>query len=160
MDNDNQTSAATEETRTSTGFEPKVLAYCCTFCAYSAADLAGSMRLQYPTNVRVVKIQCTGKMEPILILKALEQGADAVMVCGCAFGDCHFVEGNVRGKRWVKYTKQLLAESGLEPERIEFFHVPASAGPRFAEVVEEMTERARKLGPNPLARGREEGDAT
>jgi F420-non-reducing hydrogenase iron-sulfur subunit len=133
-----------------TDFEPKVIAYCCTFCAYSAADLAGSMRLQYSPNVRVVKIHCTGKMEPILLLTAMENGADAVMVCGCNLGDCHFVEGNVRGKQWVRYTKKLLAEIGLEPERIEFFHVPASAGPRFAEVCNEMTERARTLGPNPL----------
>jgi len=131
-------------------FEPKVVAYCCTFCAYSAADLAGSMRLQYSPNVRVVKIQCTGKMEPILILRAIQSGADAVMVCGCNLGDCHFVEGNVHGKRWVRYSKKLLAESGMEPERVEFFHIPASAGPQFAEVVNEMTERVRKLGPNPL----------
>lgn len=131
-------------------FEPKIVAYCCTYCAYSAADLAGSMRLAYPPNVRVIKIQCTGRVEPILLLRALEEGADAVMVCGCNIGDCHFVEGNVRGKRWVRYAQKLLAEAGLPPQRVEFFHVPASAGPRFAEVVAEMTERARQLGPNPL----------
>ena len=131
-------------------FEPKVVAYCCTYCAYTAGDLAGSMRLEYAPNVRVVKILCSGKIDAVLLLRAFEDGADAVYVAGCAIGDCHFLEGNVRAIQTVAYAKKLLAEIGLEPERLEFFQVPASAGPLFAQTANEMTERARKLGPNPL----------
>jgi len=133
-------------------FEPKIVAYCCTYCAYTAGDLAGSMRLEYSHNVRVVKILCTGKIDAILLLRAFEQGADAVYVAGCALGDCHFVEGNLRAIQTVGLAKKLLAEVGLEPERLEFFHIPASAGPLFAETADEMTARAKKLGPNPLRR--------
>lgn len=131
-------------------FEPKVVAYCCTYCAYTAGDLAGSMRLEYAPNVRVVKILCTGKIDAVLLLRAFEDGADAVYVAGCALGDCHFQEGNVRAIQTVAYAKKLLAEIGLEPDRLEFFHVPASAGPLFAQRANEMTDRARRLGPNPL----------
>lgn len=131
-------------------FEPKVVAYCCTYCAYTAGDLAGSMRLEYAPNVRVVKILCTGKVDAILLLRAFEDGADAVYVAGCAIGDCHFLEGNLGALRTVAHTKKLLAKIGLEPQRLEFFHVPASAGPLFAQRANEMTDRARKLGPNRL----------
>ena len=131
-------------------YEPKVVAFCCTYCAYTAGDLAGSMRLEYAANVRVVKILCTGKIDAVLLLRAFEDGADAVYVAGCNLGDCHFLEGNLRAIRTVAHAKHLLGEIGLEPERLEFFHVPASAGPLFAQRADEMTERARKLGPNPL----------
>lgn len=131
-------------------YEPKVVAFCCTYCAYTAGDLAGSMRLEYATNVRVVKILCSGKIDEVLLLRAFEEGADAVYVAGCALGDCHFLEGNRRAIQTVAHAKHLLAEAGLEPERLEFFHVPASAGPLFAQRANEMTDRARSLGPNPL----------
>ena len=131
-------------------FEPKVVAYCCTYCAYTAGDLAGSMRLEYAPNVRVVKILCTGKIDAILLLRAFEDGADAVYVAGCALGDCHFLEGNLRAIQTVNYTQKLMAEVGLEPERLQFYHIPASAGPLFAQRADEMTARARTLGPNPL----------
>ena len=131
-------------------FEPKIVAFCCTYCAYTAGDLAGSMRLEYAANVRVVKILCSGKIDAVLLLRAFEDGADAVYVAGCNLGDCHFLEGNLRAIRTVAHAKHLLSEIGLEPQRLEFFHVPASAGPLFAQRANEMTERARKLGPNPL----------
>ena len=137
-------------------FEPKVVAYCCTYCAYTAGDLAGSMRLEYAPNVRVVKILCTGKMDPLLLLRAFEDGADAVYVAGCALGDCHFLEGNRRAIQTVAYARKLLAEVGLEQQRLEFFHIPASAGPLFAQRANEMTARARELGPNPLRQKRSE----
>jgi coenzyme F420-reducing hydrogenase delta subunit len=130
--------------------EPRVVAFTCTYCAYTAADLAGSMRLSYPAGVRIVKMQCTGKTDPLLILRAFEAGADAVFVAGCQVGDCHFLQGNLRGKAWVGYTKKLLAEVGLEPERLEFFHVAASQAQAWVAAVEEMTRRGRDLGPNPL----------
>jgi len=137
-------------------FEPKVVAYCCTYCAYTAGDLAGSMRLEYAPNVRVVKILCSGKIDAVLLLRAFEDGADAVYVAGCAIGDCHFLEGNLRAIQTVAYTKKLMGQIGLEPERLEFFHVPASAGPLFAQRANEMTARARKLGPNPLRKSSRE----
>lgn len=133
-------------------FEPKVLAFCCTHCAYTAADLAGSLRLAYAPNVRIIKLMCSGKTDAALLLRAFADGADAVYVAGCALGDCHYQEGNLRAVQVVAYAKRLLAEIGLEPERLEFFHIPASEGPLFAQRADEMTERARRLGPNPLRR--------
>ncbi len=131
-------------------YEPKVLAFCCRYCAYTAADLTGSLRLEYAPNVRIVHILCTGKIDAVLLLKAFEEGADAVYVAGCALGDCHFQKGNLSAIRVVAHTKKLLAEIGLEPERLEFFHIAASEGPLFARRANEMTECARRLGPNPL----------
>jgi coenzyme F420-reducing hydrogenase delta subunit len=131
-------------------FEPKVVAFCCHYCAYSAADLAGSMRLEYSPNVRIVKLECTGRVDVIHLLKAFEDGADAVFVAGCEEGSCHFLEGNLRAKQKVAIAKRMLKEIGLEPERLEMFHISASNAPLFATASNEMTERARKLGPNPL----------
>jgi coenzyme F420-reducing hydrogenase delta subunit len=108
------------------------------------------MRLEYSPNIRVVKILCSGKIDAVLLLRAFEDGADAVYVAGCAIGDCHFLEGNLGALRTVAGTKRLLKEIGLEPERLEFFHIPASAGPLFAERANEMAARAKELGPNPL----------
>jgi len=133
-------------------YEPKVIGFCCHYCAYSAADLAGSMRLEYAPNVRIVKLMCTGKVDTLHLLKALEDGADAVFVAGCEEGDCHFLEGNLRAKKMVQQAKKLLEEIGIEPERIEMFHTGASDAPGFVAACNEMTERAKRLGPNPLKR--------
>jgi len=135
------------------GHEPKIIAFACEYCSYTAADLAGSMRLAYPASVRIVKVPCTGRADAIMILKALEEGADAVFVSGCQPGDCHFLKGNARAKAMVPGVKRMLAEIGLHPDRVEFFHVAASQAQRWVEVVEEMTSRARRLGPNPLRTG-------
>ncbi len=142
-----------ESTQTREGvqsYEPKVVAFCCHYCAYSAADLAGSMRLEYSPNVRIVKLMCTGKVDTLHLLKAFEDGADAVYVAGCEEGSCHFQEGNLRAKMKVAQAKKLLAEVGIEPERLEMYHIAASNSVIFAKAADEMTERARKLGPNPL----------
>ncbi len=132
-------------------YQPKILALICTYCTYTAADMAGSMRLQYPPNVRVVKLLCTGKVDVLYLLKAFEAGADAVMVSGCEIGDCHFLEGNLRAKERVAHAKALLDEVGLGGDRLEMFHIGASDAPKWAEAVTMMTRRARDLGPNPLA---------
>jgi len=100
-------------------YSMKIIAFCCTYCAYNAADLAGSMRLQYPHLVRVVKLLCTGKVEPILILEAFRHGADAVLVAGCLEGECHFLEGNLRAREAVEYAKRLVSDAGIEPARLE-----------------------------------------
>jgi len=130
--------------------EPLILAFCCHYCAYAAADLAGSMRLQYPGNVRVLRLPCTGKLEVNYILAAFERGIDGVIVAGCLEGGCHFLEGNLRARRRVQRTRQLLAEIGLEPERLEMFNLSSADGPRFAEIVSTMVARIKKLGFSPL----------
>ncbi|MBO8169810.1 MAG: hydrogenase iron-sulfur subunit [Thermoanaerobacteraceae bacterium] len=131
-------------------FEPKIVAFCCYYCAYSAADLAGSMRLQYPHNIRLVELPCSGKADIRVILEAFERGADGVYVAGCLEGDCHFLKGNIMAKRRIKQAKKLLDEIGIGSERVEMFNLSGSMGPRFAEIAEEMTERIKKLGPSPL----------
>ena len=114
--------------------EPIILAFCCHYCAYAAADLAGSMRLQYPGNVRVLRFPCTGKIEPNYILTAFERGVDGVMVAGCLEGGCHFLEGNLRARRRIERVRQLLDEIGIEPERLEMFNLSSAEGPRFAAI--------------------------
>lgn len=146
------TSAKPEPTQM-TNHDPVILAFCCHYCAYAAADLAGSMRLEYPDNVRVLRLPCTGKIEVDYLLAAFERGADGVIVAGCLEGGCHFLEGNLRARRRVERAKQLLEEIGLEPERLEMFNLSSAEGGRFAEIVTEMTERLVRLGPSPLRRG-------
>ena len=133
--------------------EPLIIAFCCHYCAYAAADLAGSMRLQYPQNVRVLRLPCTGKIEVNYLLAAFERGVDGVIVAGCLEGGCHFLEGNLRARRRVGRARQLLGEIGLEPERLEMFNLSSAEGPRFAEIVSTMVQRLKKLGPSPLRAG-------
>ncbi|MCK4389451.1 MAG: hydrogenase iron-sulfur subunit [Desulfobacterales bacterium] len=133
-------------------FEPKIIAFCCQYCAYAAADLAGSMRLKYAPNIRIVLVPCTGRIDVIHILRAVENGADGVLVAGCLEGGCHFVEGNFKAKNRVRYVKNLLGRIGIEEERVEMFNLSSAEGPRFAEIANEMTERIKTLGPSPLRR--------
>ena len=128
-------------------FEPKIVAYCCNFCAFAAADLAGAMRLQYSPNVRIIRLPCTGKVDAIVLMKAFEEGADGVFVAGCLEGQCHYLEGNLRAKKRVAYVKKLLGETGIEPQRVEMYNLSSAMGARFAEIVEEVTERIKELGP-------------
>jgi coenzyme F420-reducing hydrogenase delta subunit len=128
-------------------FEPRIVAYCCNFCAFAAADLAGAMRLQYPPSVRIIRLPCTGKVDAIHLMKAFEEGADGAFVAGCLEGQCHYLEGNLRARKRVAYVKRLLAEVGIEPERIDMFNLSSAMGGRFAEIVGEMTQRIKELGP-------------
>lgn len=134
-------------------FEPEIVAFCCHYCAYGAADLAGNLRIQYPTNVKIVRLPCTGKLDVLLVLEALEAGADGVMVAGCLEGDCHYREGNLNAKRRVAYAQRLLRQIGLEAGRVEMFTMSSAMGRQFAEAATEMTERIRALGPSPLKSG-------
>jgi coenzyme F420-reducing hydrogenase delta subunit len=127
-----------------------ILAFCCNFCAYAAADLAGARRMQYPANVRIVHVPCTGKIEVEHFLAALERGIDGVLVAGCLEGGCHFVEGNLRAKRRVGAAMQTLDEIGLGRERLRMVNLSASEAPTFVARIEEMVETVRSLGPNPL----------
>ena len=139
------------------GWRPKIVAFCCHYCAYTAADLAGASRLQYSPSVEIVRIPCTGKVDVIHILKAFEAGADGVYVAGCLDGDCHFINGNLRAKPRVALAKKLVAEAGLEPERLDMFQLSAAEGDRFRQIADEMTARITKLGPTPLARAKGAG---
>lgn len=133
-------------------YEPTILALCCHYCAYAAADLAGSMRLQYPPNVRVLRLPCTGKLDAAYLMNAFERGVDGIIVAGCLEGGCHFNEGNLRAKKRTGLVRQVLAEAGLEPERLEMFNLSSADGPTFAEIVQLMTKRIKELGPSPLRR--------
>lgn len=131
-------------------FEPKILAFCCHYCAYSSADLAGSMRIQYPPNVHILRTPCTGRLETEFFMKALENGADGVLIAGCLEGGCHFIEGNLAAKRRVTYTQQILEEIGLEKERLRMVNVSAAMARPLADTIIDMVETVRKLGPSPL----------
>lgn len=130
--------------------DPVILAFCCHYCAYAAADLAGSMRLQYPGTLRVLRLPCTGKIEVNYLIAAFERGVDGVMVAGCLEGGCHFQEGNLRARRRVERAQALLQEIGIEPERLQMYNLSSAEGTRFAEIAAEMNERISKLGPSPL----------
>ena len=136
-------------------FEPEITVFTCNYCGYMSADTAGVLRLQYPPNVKLVRLPCTGKTDVGYILKAFEEGADGVYVVGCPMGNCHHVRGNERGKARVERTKILLDEIGLGGDRLEMFFVSGGMGATFAQFAEEMTERVRALGPNPLKERRE-----
>jgi len=134
-------------------FEPIIVCYCCQWCSYAAADLAGSMRLQYPTNVRIVKVPCTGRVDVIFLMKALENGADGVFVSGCLLGDCHYLSGNYRAQKRVAYVKEILSKIGINPDRVEMYFNSSAMGPQFAQCCKDFTERIRALGPG-LRKGR------
>jgi F420-non-reducing hydrogenase iron-sulfur subunit len=131
-------------------FEPEIVAFTCHYCAYAAADLAGVMRLQYPSNIRIVKLPCSGTIDILHILKAFEHGADGIFVAGCLEGGCHFTEGNLRAKKRVARAKHILDRVGLGSKRLEMFNMSSAEGTRFAEVAKEMTERIKELGPSPF----------
>ena len=133
-------------------FEPLILAFCCNWCAYAGADLAGTSRIQYPPNIRVIRVMCSGRVDPTFILEALRMGVDGVLVAGCHPGDCHYLEGNYYAELKVKMVKKLISRTGLEPERIRLEWISASEGEKVARVVREMVETVKKLGPNPLRR--------
>lgn len=133
-----------------TDFEPVIVAFCCHYCAYTAADMAGSKRLCYPPNVKIVRVPCSGRVDAIYLMKALENGADGVYVAGCLEGDCHFKNGNIKAAQRVAYVKKLLDEIGVGGDRVEMVSMSAGMGERFAQIATDFTERMRKLGPSPV----------
>ncbi len=128
-------------------FEPKIVGFLCNWCSYTGADLAGTSRIKYQANVRVIRVMCSARIDPTFVLKALLQGADGVLICGCHPGDCHYTEGNYKTMRRYPLLKRLLADYGIEPERVRLEWVSASEGKRFADVVDDMTAQVRALGP-------------
>jgi F420-non-reducing hydrogenase iron-sulfur subunit len=130
-------------------FEPKILGILCNWCSYSGADLAGTSRKKYPANIRIMRVMCSGRVDPVFILKALESGADGVLILGCHPGDCHYTSGNYKALRRMEMLKKLTEQMGIEDDRIRLDWVAASEGDRFAEIIKDMTEKIKKLGPFP-----------
>jgi len=133
-------------------FEPKIIGFCCNWCAYAGADLAGISRIQYPTNLRMIRVMCSGAVDTEHVLEAFRNGADGVFIGGCHPGDCHYQTGNYKTMRKVMLLKNLLRQLGIEPERLRLEWISAAEGQRFAHVVTDFVEEIKKLGPNPLER--------
>lgn len=134
-------------------FKPKIVAFCCEYCGYAAADMAGSLRLSYPSDIKIIKVPCTGRMDVLTVLKAFENGADGVVFFGCLEGSCHFVSGNLRAKRRLAYARELLNECGIGGERVAMFNTSAAMGVQFAQHANEFVVKIRALGPNPVVKG-------
>ncbi len=129
-------------------WQPKIVGFLCNWCSYTGADLAGTSRLQYPPNIRIIKVMCSGRVNPQFVLKALQEGADGVLVSGCHPGDCHYIEGNYHARRKLSLLRELMDFTGVEPERFQVSWVSASEGTKFAEVVTNFTKQITKLGPH------------
>jgi coenzyme F420-reducing hydrogenase delta subunit len=129
-------------------FEPTIIAFVCNWCTYTAADLAGTSRLVYPKNVRLIRMMCTGMVDPKYVIKALLQGADAVLISGCHPGDCHYINGNYKARRRVKLLQEILPRFGFDSRRIRLTWIGASEGVDFAKTIQEMVEEVRALGPS------------
>jgi F420-non-reducing hydrogenase iron-sulfur subunit len=132
-----------------TSFEPKILAFCCHYCAYASADLAGSMRLQYPSGVRIIRTPCTGRLEMEYYMKAIENGADGVLIAGCLDGGCHFIDGNLYAKKRVNAIRTILEECGIEKERLRMVNISAAMAVNLVEIIHELVTEIKLLGPNP-----------
>lgn len=128
-------------------FEPKIVGFLCQWCSYTGADLAGTSRIQYPSTLRTVRVMCSGRVDPTFVVKAFAEGADGVLIAGCHPGDCHYNEGNYRTMRRYPLLLQLLDQFGIERDRVRLEWISASEGEKFAQVVKEMTEKLKELGP-------------
>jgi F420-non-reducing hydrogenase iron-sulfur subunit len=131
-------------------FEPQIVAFCCNWCTYAAADLAGTSRIHYPLNVRIIRVMCSGMVNPIYILKAFEGGADGVLIAGCHEADCHYIDGPVKCDATVDKLRKVLHVLGLDDERLRRELVAASEGVVFARIITEMVEQLKKIGPSPF----------
>jgi F420-non-reducing hydrogenase iron-sulfur subunit len=131
-------------------FTPEITVFACIYCGYMAADTAGSLRNEYPASIKIVRLPCTGKTDIQYLLDAFEEGADGVYIVACSLGNCHHEHGNERGQARMLHTRKIIESIGLEPERLDMFFVSGGMGASFAQHAQEMTERIRQLGPNPL----------
>jgi F420-non-reducing hydrogenase iron-sulfur subunit len=138
------------EVKNTAEFEPKIIAFSCNYCAYAAADLAGTSRMRYPSNIRMIRLMCTGMLDPIYVLEAFKRGADGVLVAGCHPGDCHFLTGNYKARRRIELMKRLLNQLGIGPERLRLEWISAAEAAKFVEVTTSFTNKIKELGPSPL----------
>ena len=131
----------------SADFQPKIVGFLCNWCSYAGADLAGTSRTKYEPSIRIIRVMCSGRVDPTFVLEAFNKGADGVCVIGCHFGDCHYLEGNYKAARRMELLKNMLKQFGIEEGRFRFDMASASEGDRFAQIVNEMTAEVKKLGP-------------
>jgi F420-non-reducing hydrogenase iron-sulfur subunit len=131
-------------------FEPNIIAFLCNWCSYAGADLAGTSRLNYPPNVKAIRVMCSGRVDPAFILEALKDGADGVLVAGCHLGDCHYQSGNYKTARRMKLLKKLLSDLNVDPKRVRFEYISASEGQKFADTVTSFVADLKQMGPSPL----------
>ncbi len=134
-------------------FEPLILAFCCNWCSYAGADLAGTARIPYPPNVRIIRVMCSSMVHPALVMDALMKGVDGVLIAGCHPGDCHYIDGNLKTERRVEALTVMMEDMGIEPERLRLEWISSGEGEKFARIVREITEQIRELGPNPFKTG-------
>ncbi len=135
------------------GYEPEIVGIFCNWCTYAGADLAGTSRLEYPPNIKAIRVMCSGRVDPVFVVKSLKDGADGVFISGCHLGECHYQSGNYKAVRRIGLLRRMLGSMGLDPDRVQMEHISASEGKLFAEKVTEFTETIRELGPSPLAGG-------
>ncbi|NPV59256.1 MAG: hydrogenase iron-sulfur subunit [Actinobacteria bacterium] len=128
-------------------FEPNIVAFLCNWCSYAGADLAGTSRIQYPSNVRVIRVMCSGRVNPLFVMNALQQGADGVLISGCHPGDCHYMQGNYYARRRFNLMRNFLEYLGVEPQRVRMSWVSASEGAKWKEVIEEVVNGVKEVGP-------------
>ena len=131
-----------------TDYNPTIIAFVCNWCTYTAADLAGTSRLSYPPNVRLIRMMCTGMVDPKYVIKAFLEGADGVLISGCHPGDCHYINGNLKARRRVKLLKEILPRFGFEDRRLKLTWIGASEGTDFAKTMKELVDEVKGLGPN------------
>ena len=129
-------------------FEPTIVAFFCNWCTYTAADLAGTSRLSYPSNIKIIRMMCSGMVDPKFVIKALLEGADGVLISRCNPGDCHYINGNFKARRRIKLLKEILPQFGFEPERLRLTWIGASDGIEFAEIMRELVKELKELGPS------------
>ena len=147
---DTQNGGKVIHTKGNNAWSPRIIGFACNWCTYAGADLAGTSRMKYPANIRIIRLMCTGRIDPTFILKAFLGGIDGVLIGGCHPGDCHYQSGNYKAQRRVQLTKKLLGQFGIEPDRLRLEWISASEGARFAEIVSEFTQAIQSMGPNPL----------
>jgi len=131
-------------------FEPNIIGFLCNWCSYAGADLAGTSRMKYPANVKTIRVMCSGRVDPVYVLEALKKGADGVLIAGCHPGDCHYQSGNYKANRRMKLLHRLLDDLGIEHQRVQFEYISASEGKKFADVMNDMVQTIKALGPSPL----------
>lgn len=131
-------------------FQPTIISFLCNWCSYTGADLAGTSRMKYSPNIRIVRVMCSGRVDPTFVLKSFREGADGVLICGCHPGDCHYHEGNYKCLRRFRLLQKYTKQMGIHPDRLRLEWISASEGRQFADLVDEMTRQVAKLGPFPV----------
>lgn len=131
-------------------FEPQLLVFCCNWCSYAGADLAGVSRFQYPPNIRIVRVMCSGRVQPSFVLDAFKNGIDGVLITGCHIGDCHYISGNEYTRDRMSHVESLIKKIGIEQERFRLHWISASEGKQFSELITDFTNKIKEIGPSPI----------